>query len=305
VLEADLTIDETVTSIRSALQDYIEATYHVGHPAIVAQRRTLLELEGVLHRAPYIESTPRYQAAARFGELDLPDAALSLLSDLANPLEDATPLVFDPPYTHQATALEAVCSQDRSLVVTTGTGSGKTETFLLPILARLATEAAERSESFKTPALRALLLYPMNALVNDQLGRLRLLFGSPLVSSRFEAWAGRPARFARYTSRTLYPGVRKPEKDSRRLRAIQHFYIALLEQASDDQSPNQDQANGLIDALRARGKWPAKPDLQAWFGPSGSRWRNKAGEFVRAVTLPQDPELFTRHEVLANPPMSS
>jgi Lhr-like helicase len=299
---ATLTIGETVTSIRSALQDYIEATYHVGHPTIVAQRRVLLDEEGILYRAPYIESTPRYQSSRHFAKLDLPAPALSLLSQLADPPGEASPLVFDPPYTHQATALEAVCAHDRSLVVTTGTGSGKTETFLLPILAKFAAQAAERPDSFKTPALRALLLYPMNALVNDQLGRLRLLFGSPLVTSQFAAWAGRPARFARYTSRTLYPGVRTTAKDSRRLASIQRFYITLLEQASDDGSPYRDQARSLIDALQARGKWPAKPDMRAWFGPSGSRWKNRAGEFVRAVTLPEDPELFTRHEVLANPP---
>ena len=46
--------------------------------------------------------------------------------------------VFDPPYNHQASALELALSADhRDLVVTTGTGSGKTETFLLPILGRL------------------------------------------------------------------------------------------------------------------------------------------------------------------------
>ncbi len=54
------TIAETITDIRATLQEYIEATYHVGHPALVAQRHDLLEQEGVLFRAPYIESTPRY-----------------------------------------------------------------------------------------------------------------------------------------------------------------------------------------------------------------------------------------------------
>ena len=145
---ASLTIGETVTSIRSALQDYIEATYHVGHPTIVAQRRLLLDEEGILYRAPYIESTPRYQSSRHFADLDLPAPALSLLRQLADPPGEASPLVFDPPYTHQSTALEAVCTHDRSLVVTTGTGSGKTETFLLPILAQLAAQAAERPDSF-------------------------------------------------------------------------------------------------------------------------------------------------------------
>ncbi len=71
----------------------------------------------------------------------------------------------------------------------------------------------------------------MNALVNDQLGRLRLLLGDRRVTTQFQTWAGRPARFARYTSRTLYPGVRTVKKDQQRLRSIEDFYVRLIEQA--------------------------------------------------------------------------
>ena len=72
----------------------------------------------------------------------------------------------------------------------------------------------------------------MNALVNDQLGRLRLLFADPRIVERFMNWAGRPARFARYTSRTLYPGVR----DARRKiktgwLPIRDYYVRNLELA--------------------------------------------------------------------------
>ena len=56
-------------------------------------------------------------------------------------------------------------------------------------------------------------------------------------------------------------------------------------------------------ALKERGKWPAKPDLAAWLGEKGHRWQNpKTGAFARAVTLPDDTELLTRHEVQAAPP---
>ena len=58
----------------------------------------------------------------------------------------------------------------------------------------------------------------------------------------------------------------------------------------------------LIENLKSRGKWPAKPDLLAWYGAKGKRWQNADGDFVRAVTLRDDPELFTRHEVLKAPP---
>ena len=59
----------------------------------------------------------------------------------------------------------------------------------------------------------------------------------------------------------------------------------------------------LLKELKKHGKWPAKPDLLAWFGTKGSHWQNsKTGAFQRAVTLPDDSELLTRHEVQAAPP---
>lgn len=301
-MSAAKTIAETISEIREALREYIEAAYHIGHPSLVAQRHDLLQEEGVLFRAPYIESTPRYKAARPFADLDIPQVAKTLLTSLTLPSQQQASLLHDPPYTHQADALEATIRDGKSLVITTGTGSGKTESFLLPILARLAIEAHGSPASFATPAVRALLLYPMNALVNDQLGRLRTLIGDPRVSAQFTAWAGRPARFARYTSRTLYPGVRTVKKDSTRLKSIETFYIALLEEASNPDAPGHDRAADLVESLRSRGKWPSKPDLQAWFGKSRAHWKNQAGEFVRAVLRPEDAELLTRHEALANPP---
>ena len=138
--------------------------------------------------------------------------------------------------------------------------------------------------------------------MNDQLARLRLLFGDPRVAAQFTSWSGRPARFARYTSRTLYPGVRTVKKDSLRLKSIETFYITLLEAAENPDSAEHEQAAALVSNLQKRGKWPSKPELQQWFGKSGARWKNRAGEFVRAVLRPEDAELLTRHEVLQNPP---
>ncbi|WGW13229.1 DUF1998 domain-containing protein [Saxibacter everestensis] len=298
-----LTIAETIDEIRTALREYIEATYHVGHPSLIRQRQLLLDEEGNTYRAPFLESTPRYTPGKHFADLELDPAVHQLFSVLTSTSGGVKPLLFDPPYTHQATALEATARDGRSLVVTTGTGSGKTETFLLPMLAKLAEEAANRPGSFGTPAVRALVLYPMNALVNDQLGRLRLLLGDDRVTAQFDIWAGRPARFARYTSRTLYPGVRSAKKDQVKLKSLEKYYIALIDEAANGGSSRQKRARQLIKELKARGKWPAKPDLKAWYGSSGQRWQNpQTGEFQRAVMLPDDPELLTRHEVLNWPP---
>ena len=148
-----------------------------------------------------------------------------------------------------------------------------------------------------------MILYPMNALVNDQLGRLRLLFGNNWLSKQFETWAGRPIRFARYTSRTLYPGVRDPKKDADRLSPIGKYYVKHLQDSLDPSSPNHVSSKVLVEELKSRGKWPAKPDLLAWYGKPSSRWQDsKTKAFKRCVTLPHDQELFTRHEVQAAPP---
>ncbi len=299
-----MTIGETIQELHAALRDYIEATYHVSNPTLVAQRRELLEQLGVIYQKPYLESTPRYKTATPFSALALDPAALEIFSAVSKSQGTLGVLIHDPPYQHQAAATKLALVDGRSLMVMTGTGSGKTECFLLPILGKLAREAKSKGQEFgRTPAVRALVLYPMNALVNDQLGRLRLLFGDPRVVARFMTWSGRPARFARYTSRTLYPGVRDEDKDKERLTPIGRYYVDNLELAGGTSSPEQATAAKLVSELRKRGKWPAKPDLAAWYGKKSSRWRDaKSGEFKRCVTLQSDPELITRHEVQAAPP---
>ena len=176
--------------MREALTSYIEATYHLSHPKVVSLRRALL-MEGGVAQTPFIESTPAYVGDRKFASLALDERICDFLTSLAS--KESGELLFNPPYEHQAQALEATIHANAGgtgIVVTTGTGSGKTESFLLPVLARLAEEAIQRPKHFSERAVRALLLYPMNALVNDQLGRLRTLFGSSAV----RGWFTRPGR---------------------------------------------------------------------------------------------------------------
>jgi ATP-dependent helicase YprA (DUF1998 family) len=299
-----LTIGETIGRIQDSLKDYIEATYHIGHPFIVNQRRKLLETQGLIFQEPYLECTQAYENGSSYADLGLPSAATEIFS-LVTSGDGINPrLIFDPPREHQAKAIQATLRDAKSLVVMTGTGSGKTECFLLPILGKLAREAKEKSGSFKdSAALRALILYPMNALVNDQLGRIRLLFGDRRIVNQFISWTGRPARFARYTSRTLYPGVRTVAKDQRNLAPIEKYYVQYLLDTKDSDQAKQQSAKALIADLKRLGKWPSKQDLLAWYGAKNSHWvDNKTGKFRRCVAMPKDPELFTRHEVQQQPP---
>lgn len=298
------TIHETIEQLHTALKDYIEATYHIADPALIGQRRNLMNRPGVIHQIPFLESTPKYLSGKAFGEIKgLPTGALRAFELLSSPSEGLERVIHNPAYTHQVRAIEASLVARRNLVIMTGTGSGKTESFLLPILGKLAREASERPDVFgQQHAMRALVLYPMNALVNDQLGRMRALFGDPRLAQLFTDWAGRPARFARYTSRTPYAGVRTRKKDQTRLKSFEDFYVDLERASKDASDPRHKVASGLKRELKTRGKWPAKPDLSAWFGAKNSPWESKEKKPLRAVTKLLDVELVTRHEVQTAPP---
>ena len=299
------TINETIARLHEALTEYIEATYHISAPSLIAQRQELLKKPAVIHQIPYLESTPRYETGKAFADMPgLPKAALEIFQALSKSEGDLPRILYDPPYRHQSESIDGSLIQGKNLVVMTGTGSGKTEAFLLPILGKLAREAKANPRAFAEHAgMRALILYPMNALVNDQLGRLRSLFSDPRVTGRFKSWAGRPPRFARYTSRTPYAGIRTSEKDSQKLAGFEGFYVSLQRRAEDGEPEEKAEAQRLLRDLKERGKWPAKPDLAAWFGQKGTRWQDsKTGEFIRAVTQPDDSELLTRHEVQEFPP---
>lgn len=85
------------------------------------------------------------------------------------------------PYTHQAAAFERLDSSrpggPQPTLVVTGTGSGKTEAFLIPVLDHVI-----RANAAGVTGMKALILYPMNALADDQAGRLaRLISGEPAL----------------------------------------------------------------------------------------------------------------------------
>jgi ATP-dependent helicase YprA (DUF1998 family) len=298
-----LTVQETFEELQRTLSGYIEATYHIGNPAIVAQRQALLAQTGGIFQDPFVESTPRYMPGEPYASMtDVPDAALEAFRRLSQ-LENGERVIFDPPYAHQQEAITEVLARGRNVMIMTGTGSGKTESFLLPILGKLAIEARTRSETFRAqPAIRAIVLYPMNALVNDQLGRLRLLFGHARVRAMFEEWAGRPARFARYTSRTPYAGLRTKDKDQVRLGSIGDFFADIERAAGRGGVGESARAQALFEQLGRKGKWPAKPSVARWFGETGAHWQNRGGQFQRAILGPHDAEMLTRHEAQACPP---
>jgi len=253
--------------LKKTFHQYLEAQYHIWDEGLIVERERLLDKAGVTCQEPRLEATPFYATGEPYEKLMIPKPAQDILT-LASTRPRAG--IFPEPYVHQVSALESVLSRDDEIIVATGTGSGKTESFLMPILGSLAIESAQRPESWKVPGVRALLLYPMNALVNDQLSRLRRLFGDKEIAAVLRGGRDRNATFGMYTSRTPYPGHPTPAKDRERIgKILDHLFHNLS---------GESQA-----ILRDEGKWPAK-DIEQF-----------ANSLFRTGT--NDSELFSRQEM--------
>ncbi len=131
--------------------------------------------ERMLVKGPYIQLNRPFEDGPRLAD-SLADGDLGL--------HPAPPGAFKPIEElrkHQELALRSI-KDGYHTVVATGTGSGKTESFLLPII----DHCLHLRDANAEPGVVAVLVYPMNALVNDQLGRLRhLLAGAGITFGRY------------------------------------------------------------------------------------------------------------------------
>lgn len=291
--KAEYGIQQVADQLHTLLRQYIEAQYHIRDESLIQERRALLEEPGTIAQVPYLETTPSYRQTDTYTTLGLPAPIGEHLSRFAA----WTPSIgiYSRPYSHQADALQAFFNDGQDLIIATGTGSGKTESFLLPIVGHLLLEGATRRNTFQAPGCRALLLYPMNALVSDQVSRLRRLFGDEHLRDHFIAHFGRHPRFGMYTGRTPYPGPRDSGRDGQHLKPLLEYYLGLENPSSNLTDEEQEHLRQLRIELAQRGRWPAK-DLASFYGKTGGPWT------TRLQTQPGDRELMTRQEMQAQCP---
>ena len=151
--------------IEGSYKRYLKTLLAPSDPKMARAFENEIDESQLLTKGPLLELTPPYALGCTPRQL-INDGTLhpafAQLDSNAIPLDRAL-------YVHQETAIRKLVA-GRNLVVSTGTGSGKTESFLVPILNSLL---AEHANDDLGPGVRALLLYPMNALANDQLKRLR------------------------------------------------------------------------------------------------------------------------------------
>lgn len=195
----------TARKIEQSYRGYLAATIHFDSRDLQQQLEDILNTRGFLAKGPFLEAAPPYERSGTVRDFIAKGELCSSMLSLGG----GNPDLFDPDrplYSHQARAIKKALSGNNFAVVT-GTGSGKTECFLLPILNDILREFEQDGPS---PGVRALLLYPMNALANDQLKRLReLLVGTEVTFGRYTGDTKETEKDARNRWREEHPNDKK------------------------------------------------------------------------------------------------
>ncbi|NLE60942.1 MAG: DEAD/DEAH box helicase, partial [Planctomycetes bacterium] len=141
--------------------DYLRTEFQAKDPKLREALARELDSAGFLAQEPFYQAHRPFKSGKRWRDLPI-EPPLARVMENRSGSETA--------YLHQSDAIDELLKPTaRPVVVTTGTGSGKTEAFLLPVI----QNAWEDATRFKKSGLTAILVYPMNALANDQEARIR------------------------------------------------------------------------------------------------------------------------------------
>lgn len=274
----EYSIENTHEALKDRLIEYIETAYFGKNDELRNLCKDELELEGVMWKEPYIEANPAYASVINgiTQSKNVPADVKEILSEMI----DRGLGVYKNPYSHQIEALESFY-RGKDLFVATGTGSGKTECFMWPMISKLIREAKTNKKSWSKRGVRAVMLYPMNALVSDQLGRLRRMIGTEAFYDLFVNYTGehRRPQFGMYTGRTPYAGEIKYQQDKALATTLKSNLI--------------DRDQETVEQLKKMGKYPAKHDLEHFI--------NELLE-QRHLTSNKDAEMITRFEMQKHTP---
>lgn len=288
-------VQQYYQAIRNRLKNYIKSDYFANSETLLLYVEDLLgELcseHTNIAREPYIETSASYKkitnglGASNRIKQEVKEFLLKLVAEGLG--------VFADPFEHQVEALENFL-HEKDLFVSTGTGSGKTECFLWPIIAKSFIEAKNRPQDFSKNAVRTLIIYPMNALVSDQLARFRKIMGDNKFKDIFtkNTQATRIPHFGMYTGRTPYSGDAKLSNSRKLAQTFRENY--LIDQGADENAKRQQKNN--IKGLKSINKYPAK------FGRDGLEAFIENLEKNIHEPNPYDAEFITRFEMQTYPP---
>ena len=320
--------------LEEQLKRYVKSAFGTDSPSFEEERARLLDTPGVFFQEPYVEVLPEYRTSVpvdQLGEEDLRGLSPRARQAFAAIVGGGLMTGGYPLYLHQQRMLREAMA-GKHCVVVTGTGSGKTESFLLPVLASIIRDAARPHggwEPVRTPtglapwtrqsppawdfsrmgargesrpaAVRAMLLYPMNALVEDQVSRLRKALDSDdALAAMDRQLEGNRIRFGRYNGSTPVSGHPSRLNDdhvvpSPKRRQLRKRLAANIDQYAKLRAEHDDAVRRLADCERAG-------DVAGATDAAGRRddLREQLAFFPRME--PSACEMVHRWEMQASPP---
>lgn len=292
-------------SIKENYLRYVTTAFKTKFKSLEDERIQLLNKDKVFYRQPWIEPLPEYKSYNKsVDELSTSDLP-GLNIDQTNVFKGLVNHGLIPNYklhAHQAEMLRESLS-GKNCIITSGTGSGKTESFLLPLFAQLSKEfprwsgpngkgtntdnwwntlsnkdivdaqnnfklsqrAQQRAFETRPQAMRAMILYPMNALVEDQMTRLRIALDSNPVREWLDKNTnGNKISFGRYNGSTPIAGNLEKINDNGRS-VINNSKVEKLKKELRSIENNQSKVERYIIEERGKGKDVNELELRSFF----------------------------------------
>ncbi len=191
---------------------YLKTMFDIKDPVYKGILESKFSTSKAFQKGPYLDVTNSFEKGRSLEELiqkGIISSEFRKLPKLYN--------ILNLHYHQEQALLTAL--KGENMIVSTGTGSGKTECFLLPLLNELMRE---KEAGTLTDGVRALIIYPMNALANDQIDRLRkILVEYPDIT--FGCYTGQTrhhdkARNGRKGAIDQYKELNEKRTDDERLR---------------------------------------------------------------------------------------
>lgn len=247
------------SEIKDVYLKYINTGLPMYDKKLESERRLLYERDDAICKKPIIELTTKYKEHLSVSDTSVKYDLDPLFSDLI--CRGLFPYQGGKLYEHQVESLYEAVKNKNNIIVTTGTGSGKTESFLLPLFYNILQTKKKKS---KFKGMQSLILYPLNALAEDQMRRLRKSLSSDSVIDFFDKnLNSQYITFARYTGITPFSG-------------------------KEDRAKLDKERNSL---------------LQNWRSASELSLRTGNDEYFYDVVNPTIPiELWNRFDIQRNPP---
>lgn len=240
------TLLELFDQLRQRVGDYIDTAYLSNDRAFNEARRKLLNdaRDGPVFRPPLFEPNPRYVTSEASVEgliasAGIPDQKNKSLLAFLNAFP---PIRNRSLYRHQEDSIHLALAEQKHFVVTTGTGSGKSFCFQIPVILNILAESLgtnsripwcgpsitgdewwtrsplsfrqKRQPTARRAAVRALFMYPLNALVQDQIDGLRGILNSEAAEAFYsKALNGDRIFFGQYSGGTPGRGANTNPKN--------------------------------------------------------------------------------------------